>query len=582
MTEKKVTRFMFRFSPSLGIALLTAFPALQAEEEQSSEAEGRARTAWFEEARFGMFIHWGVYSLLGRGEWVMYNERIQVPDYEKLYPQFNPTEFNAAEWVALAKEAGMRYIVITTKHHDGFCMFDSALTDYTIRHTPFQRDVIGELTRECQRQGVKIGYYHSLLDWHHPDYLPRRPWEVETRPAAQADFSRFIQYLHGQLRELCTNYGKIDVIWFDGGWEHSPEEWRSAEMVAMIRQLQPQVIINDRSGLPEDFSTPEQQVPAAAMAGRLWETCMTINDHWGYARDDHNHKSVRQLVQTLVDIASKGGNLLLNVGPTPQGTIQPEHVARLRQMGAWLKIHGESIYGTQASPFPTAPPWGRLTVRPRSAENPLRSRLYLHVFDWPTEPILLSGLQNQVLGAFLLRDGQPIPFLQAGLELTLDPPPLVPDPYDTVLVLEIEGIPAVDRSIHAAADGSLVLPAAQATVHGSTARYESGPERDNIGFWVDPKDTVSWEFTPARAGVYRVDITYACEPGTGGSEFLVAIGDRQLAGTVRDTGGWGQFITETLGEITLPEGRQTLTVIPQSMPHGAVMNLQRITLTPRP
>jgi len=565
--------------------LTLAIPALT-----GNNPAGTDRLAWFQEARFGMFIHWGVYSLLGRGEWVMYNEKIQVPEYEKLYPQFNPTEFNAAEWVALAKAAGMKYIVITSKHHDGFCMFHSRWTDYTIEHTPFRRDIIGELTRECQKQGVKIGYYYSLLDWHHPDYLPRRAWETETRPADQADFSRYVEYAHGQLRELCTNYGKIDVIWFDGGWEHRPEEWRSAELVALIRELQPHIVINDRSGIPEDFATPEQHVPAAAMQGRLWETCMTINNNWGYAKDDHNHKSVRQLVQTLVDIASKGGNFLLNVGPTPQGTIQPEHAERLRQMGAWLRENGESIYGTAGSPFRLPLPFGRCTVKGQ--------RLFLHVFDWPTEPLVVWGLKNKVKRAYLLRarrsnlrlrgrgyaertrSGGSVPFVQDGLQLTLTPPAIVPDPYDTVIVLEVEGTPEVDFAIRPDDNGSVTLPASLATVHGQTARYESGPERDNIGFWTDPKDTVSWEFVLDRAGDYQVEITYACENGVEGSAYEVAVGEKKLSGTVQNTNGWGKFVTETLGQMTLAKGKHTLTVTPRSMPGFAVMNLQRIRLTP--
>lgn len=530
-----------------------------------------ARTAWFEQARFGMFIHWGIYSVLGRGEWVMHQEKIPVAEYEKLGFQFNPTEYNPREWAALAREAGMKYITVTTKHHDGFCMFASELTDYDCLSTPAKRDFIGELVEACRAEGLRIMFYYSLLDWHHPHYVPKPKW-VEDPPGHQRDFSRYLDYMFGQIRELCLKY-KPDGIWFDGGWEHSAEEWRSEELMRMIRELLPNAIVNNRSRLPGDFDTPEQRIPAAPVRRgqerRLWETCMTINNHWGYAAADHNHKSVRQLIHNLVDIVSKGGNYLLNVGPMPNGKIQPEFVVRLRQMGAWLKVNGESIYGTQPSPFRTLP-GGGCTVK--------GNRLYLHVFDWLTEPLVLEGLQNRVKAAYLLRDRTPIEVRQEGTRLTILPAALVPDPYDTVIAVEVEGTPKVDLAIRPAADGSIDLPARFAEVHGQTARYEFGPERDNIGFWTDPSDWVSWDFLVTQAGTYRVEITYACGPGQEGSEYALVVGEQQLTGKVKNTGGWGKFVTETLGELTLAEGRYTLAVKPLTKPHGAVMNLQGVRL----
>jgi len=536
-----------------------------------------ARLAWFQEAKFGMFIHWGVYLVLGRWEWVMHNERVPIPTYEQLVPQFNPKEYRPKEWAQLAKEAGMRYIAVTTKHHDGFCMFDSALTDYDCMSTPARRDFIGELVEACRAEGLKVMFYYSLLDWHHPHYVPRPKW-VEDPPGHQRDFSRYLDYMFGQIRELCTKY-RPDGIWFDGGWEHPAAEWRAEELIRMIRELLPNAIVNNRAGLPGDFDTPEQHIPAAPMGRRaprrLWETCMTINNHWGYHATDHNHKSVRQLVHNLVDIVSKGGNDLLNVGPKPDGTIQEEHGVRLRQMGAWLRVHGEAIYGAEPNPFlRLPPPLGGCTVK--------GNRLFLHFFDWPTEPVRLDGLQNRVRAAYLLRDGTPVEVRQEEDHLLLLPTPLLPDPYDTVVVLEVEGTPQVETFLRPRPDGSLDLHARFAEVHGETARYESGGGKDNIGFWTNEKDWVSWDFALEKGGTYEVLLTYACEPGSEGSEFEVVVGQQRLTGTIEATKSWTDFRSISLGRLSLEPGRYTLSVRPLRKPRLAVMNLQRILLKPAP
>lgn len=270
-------------------ALSLAAPAMaSAQLSPETQDQRDARMAWWREAKFGLFIHWGLYSVPagtwkgkqgeGVGEWLMFGQKIPVPEYEQLIPQFNPVKFNAAEWVRLAKAAGQKYIVITSKHHDGFALFDSKVSDYDIMATPFKRDVMKELADEAHRQGIKICWYHSILDWHHPDYLPRgagspRPWD--TRPTMGASLDRYLEYMKGQIRELLTNYGKIGILWFDGGWEHTPRELRSQEVVDMIRSLQPEIIINDRIMIPQDYDTPEQYIPATGIKGRDWETCMT-------------------------------------------------------------------------------------------------------------------------------------------------------------------------------------------------------------------------------------------------------------------------------------------------------------------
>lgn len=563
--------------------------ALAHSSPQETPDQFARRTAWWREAKFGLFIHWGVYSVpadaLRGAEWFLHGARMQVKDYERFAPRFNPVRFNAAEWVRLAKQAGMKYIVITSKHHDGFCMYDTKLTDWCItRASPFRRDPLRELAEECRKQGIKLGFYYSIMDWHHPDYLPRRPWEEGVRPAAGASLDRYIEYMKGQLRELLTGYGPIAVLWFDGGWEHNAQALRSAEVNALVRSLRPSILINDRNHLPEDFSTPEQTIPADALPdGRLWETCMTMNNSWGYARNDHNWKSTSDLVRKLCDIAHKGGNFLLNVGPTELGEFPPEAVERLRQIGEWLRRNGAAIYGTQKSPWRRMPFEGRCTVR--------GSRLFLHVFEWPEDGVRLQDLKTPVVSARVLGTGE---VLSVKLEKDADLPvvylgrPQRVDPIVTVVELRLKGKPVVEDKgpiIRPASDGSLRLGAVDATILGTTARYESGHGHDNVGFWTNPQDVVSWTVEVSRSGDYEVLLTYACQPGHEGSTFSVDLeheNEKQsVKGEIRPTASWVDFRTISLGILTLRSpGRYVVTVRPITMPRGAVMNLKEIVLRP--
>jgi alpha-L-fucosidase len=564
---------------------------------QETKAQRDQRMAWWREARFGMFIHWGLYAIPagqwngqkigGAGEWIMNTAKIPVSQYEPLQKQFNPVKFDAHQWARIAKGAGMRYIVITSKHHDGFCLFDSKLTDYDVMGTPFRRDILKELADACRAEGLRICWYHSIMDWHHPDYLPRRPWDP--RPGLTPDFNRYIEHLKGQLRELTTNYGKIGVLWFDGEWENTWTHEHGKMLYQYVRSLDPDIIINNRvdkgrqgmAGLTAkgdfagDFGTPEQEIPATGLPGVDWESCMTMNDTWGFKADDHHWKSAETLVRNLIDIASKGGNYLLNVGPTAEGLIPEPSVQRLARMGQWMKVHGESIYGTSASPFKRLA-WGRATQKP--------GKIYLHVFDWPKGPLVVPGLKNPVTKAFLLADKDralEVSTSDDGVAIQL--PEQAPDKIASVVVLEIAGKPeVVNPSLAQAADGSITLPAAEAVVHGQTARYESGHGKDNIGFWTNPKDQVSWEFAVKKPGKFQVLVTYACEPGAGGSTFSIVVGDQKLSGKVEETGSWTQFVEKRLGELRLPgAGRFTLTVTPETMPRGAVMNLKAVTLRPQ-
>jgi alpha-L-fucosidase len=418
-----------------------------------------SRMAWWRDARFGMFIHWGLYAVpagewkkeTDHAEWILETAQIPVEEYEKFAAQFNPVEFDAKEWVKIAKEAGMKYIVITSKHHDGFCLFDSQLTDYDVKDaTPFKRDILKELSEECHRQGIKICWYHSIMDWHHPDYLPRRNWE--RRSSAGADYDRYVEYLKGQVRELLTDYGEIGVMWFDGEWEDTWTEERGFDLYKYVRSLQPNIIINNRVGKgragmagtydPEtavgDFGTPEQEIPATGL-GYDWETCMTMNDHWGYNKHDNNWKSTEDLIRKLVDIASKGGNFLMNVGPTAEGLFPQPSVERLRAIGEWMRVNGESIYGTTASLFEKLE-WGRSTTKGK--------KFFLHVFDWPKDGKLsLPGLISRAKTAYLLADPQAtldVSYQEDSAFISL--PEKAPDPVASVIVLEFEQQPEVVQS----------------------------------------------------------------------------------------------------------------------------------------
>jgi len=400
---------------------------------------------WFQDARFGMFIHWGLYSLLARGEWVMFHERIPVPEYEPLMRQFNPEKFNADEWVSLAADAGCKYMVITSRHHDGFSLYDTALCDYKVTHTPFQRDPLQELADACaRRRDIRLGFYVSLLDWHHPAY--------RFRQETGRSWSEYIGFLHGQVRELCTHFGQIACVWFDGDWpraalEGDREHFRPGgsfeyeKLYDMIHTFQPHaVVLNNRHDDPlpgEDVQALEQDLPGQNTAGfntttlsaLPLEVCMTINDSWGVNANDHNHKSSRRLVHLLTRSASVGANLLLNVGPTAEGEILPIQAERLREVGEWLKVNGKSIYGTRGGVIsPSAD--GTVASTRRGQTH------YIHVLDYVSDCIRLRGAPDTITRATLLKDGSPVRLERSGQEMTLTCAPWQRDPFNTVIKLE--------------------------------------------------------------------------------------------------------------------------------------------------
>jgi alpha-L-fucosidase len=443
--------------PAAGAFRVTAETALPKE----TPAEHNARMAWWRNARFGMFIHWGLYAVpagewqgkTNYAEWIRHQAHIPVQVYEKFLKEFNPTNFDARAWARLAREAGMKYLVITSKHHDGFCNWPSRYTDWDIESTPFKRDILGELAAACRAEGIKFGLYYSIMDWHHPDYLPRRSWEEKDRPADGADMDRYVQYMKNQLAELVHRYHPA-VLWFDGEWESTWNHERGKDLYQYVRGLDPNIIINNRvdkgrsgmAGLTKegeylgDFGTPEQNIPAQGLPGVDWETCMTMNRHWGYNKHDKDFKSAPDLIRKLVDISSKGGNFLLNVGPRADGTFPPESVKILKQMGQWMRVNGEAIYGTQASPLKETP-WGRCTRKVLPDGN---LRLYLEVFDWPKDgKLLVDGLCNQPLKAGLLDGKRPLPVSDHNYRITIELPKQMPDPVATVIALDLKGAEVV-------------------------------------------------------------------------------------------------------------------------------------------
>jgi alpha-L-fucosidase len=447
---------------SLVVALDLTPDTLQAQPRPLSETakQHNTRMEWWRDARFGLFIHWGVYSVpagewqgkTNYGEWFMEETKMPVSQYEQFARQFNPVRFNAREWVRLAKDAGMKYIVITSKHHDGFGMFRSDLTDWCIRSTPFARDPLKELADACQEAGLTLCFYHSIMDWHHPDWGTRRAWH--DRATGQPDMDRYVGFMKGQLKELLTRYGPIGVLWFDGEWESPWTHERGVDLYNYVRSLQPQIIVNNRVGKGRggmggmdqgkgvgDFGTPEQEIPPTGFGpGVDWESCMTMNNHWGYNKHDQQWKSTQTLIRNLIDCASKGGNYLLNVGPTSEGLIPDASVQRLTEIGRWMRANQESIHGTSASPFDTLS-WGRCTQKPLGNSS---TRLYFHVYQWPTNGSLsISGLASKPIKAFLLDGGQSLKFTTEENRITLTLPADMPDKNATVIALDIQGSPRV-------------------------------------------------------------------------------------------------------------------------------------------
>ena len=448
-------RFLTTTAAATLLPLRSMLGALERGQDTRQDTLEDERTTWFRSAKFGMFIHWGPYSLASvEASWPIMrpgNWGISEADYRALPKRFNPTHYDPDAFIDLARNAGQEYMVFTTKHHDGFCMFDTSYTDYKITNTPYGKDIVKQLADACARRSMPLGFYYSPPDLHHPDFRDT------TKPASEnwngqperPEWPVYLNYMELQLTELLTRYGDVRVIWFDG--LNHQEKYDGQRFLSLIRQLQPATLVNDRIGLTADYVTPEQFIPRAIptkdvqMRGadasiqkefragvpradefQLWETCMTINNTWAYNAHDHNFKSANELIRALVEVCSRGGNFLLNIGPQPDGSVQPEFQQRLRAIGDWVTVNGSSIYGSTYGPLQGAP--GYRTTRKGA-------NIYLHIFDWPAAPLQITGLDAKVLSARLLANNQPLTFQHKEHGVNIELPPQAPDPNVSVIAL---------------------------------------------------------------------------------------------------------------------------------------------------
>ncbi|QEF97980.1 Alpha-L-fucosidase [Stieleria maiorica] len=555
--------------------------------QQYAETQDDQNTciAWWRDAKFGMFVHWGVYSVVGgqykgqelpnSAEWMMARGKIPISEYEQYAKQFNPVDFDADEFVGLAKQAGMKYLVITAKHHDGFAMFDSKATEYNVvDFSPFGRDIMKELAEACQRQGIKFGFYYSQAqDWHHPGGFGNS-WDKSIQRISSDQYVR--EKAVPEVRQLLTEYGPIGIFWWDTPRAMSEQAFNSLHS---LTKLQPDVLTNDRLGenFPGDYKTFERNIPRQAPAAKDWEVCMPISGSWGYKKSDTKFKSTRTLIQNLADIASKGGNYLLNVSPTGKGTLLPQATDRLRQIGQWMQTNGESIYGTTASPI-GKPDWGRCTAK----VSPDGTALYLHVFDWPSDQILeVRGLANQVLSATLLGEGQSVTteVTDDGIRVRLPEQPT--DEFNSVIKLVVDGAPKVKSLLPTPGkDGVLELGAELAFIHNNEGSRDAGIRQhdgiDHIGYWHDDQAWVEWEIEIRDPGDYRVSSVLSVqEPQT---RFRVSVHQSELTATVTSTGGYGRYAEKDLGTLRIDQpGRMSVRVhpIPGSW---QPINLRQLTL----
>jgi alpha-L-fucosidase len=589
---------MFRPLYSLPTILLIAILGFSA---PTAETERERRLEWWREARFGMFIHWGLYALPagywngkevpGIGEWIMNHAKIPVKDYEQLAEKFNPVKFDADQWVMVAKNAGMKYIVITAKHHDGFAMFNSKASKYNIvEATPFHRDPMKELAAACQRQGIRLCFYYSQTqDWHEPDAVGNT-WDFPDE--SKKDFNRYFQAkVIPQVRELLTQYGSIGLIWFDTPRNMTREQ--SKQLADLVHQLQPDCLVSGRvgNGMGDYDSAGDNQI-SFGKGARDWETPVTLNDTWGFKRDDNHWKSPEVLIHQLATTVSEGGNYLLNVGPTAEGVIPRQSVDRLAQVGEWMKVNSASIYGNKASPYPYDFPWGVVTSGP--------GKLFLHVFSWPnSRDFTIYGLKTRVGRVETLRNpGWPIQYKQERaknlehytLTLLKIPQP-APDPIDTVIALSLTGKPAVVTELQQQPGGKISLPAHLAEIHGTTAKLDT---RGVMEHWTSTNDWVDWKFQVSQPGAFEVNlITSEQKYGNGwegGQHIAVSLGGKTLDAVVKNDGKldnpsnpYWPYVISKVGTVTLDKaGEFELSLKPQSIesPKGYGLTLVSVQMAP--
>lgn len=566
-------------------------------------AEKADRMKWFNDSRFGLFIHWGLYAqpagvwkgedVKGIGEWIQSNGKIPTKDYEPLMKIFNPVKYDAEQWVSLAKRAGMKYIVITSKHHDGFCLYDSKYSDWDMGGTPYKKDLLKPLAEACRKHGLKMCFYHSILDWHHPHWGIKDEWQgnfTNEKP----DMEIYRTYMKNQLHELLTNYGDVGIVWFDGEWGDCWTHEMGIDLYNYCRSLQPNTIVNNRvdkgrrgyAGMTAsteflgDYGTPEQSIPQTGFGeGVFWESCMTMNDTWGFKSKDENWKPNEKLIRNLIDIASKGGNFLLNVGPTAEGEIPAASIERLEAIGQWMEKYSESIYGTRASPLDRNSWDGRCT-RKKTASG---TRLYFHLFEWPADGVLnIKYLNSEPAAATMMGTDEALKVSGEPGDWKIQLPASAPDKIASVLQVDIAGSLDVEPyRIQADESGKLVLAAGEAVLKGRSIRLEKKKNKlDNINQWSDLGDRVLWNINVAKAGKYRPMLKYSCEDQAAGSVVEFQIGKSTFSHTVAKTGTWADWKTVQLPEVEFVAGKSQVVIQPKSLVKTGIMNLVSVVLEP--
>jgi len=568
------------------------------------------RIQWWKDLKFGLFIHWGPWSQTKIG-YIWQITRNDPPGVREkrfdLYKTFNPVKFDPKKWAKVAKKAGMKYVVFVVKHHDGFNNYDTQLSDYKITNPecPFHSNPKADLTKAVieafRAEGFAIGLYFSHIDWHHPEgkLFSTSHWEYNPKliDKEPEKWERFYEYEKGQVQELLTKYGKIDIFWFDIHWPYCegngipythPKLAKDAtELVKMMRTINPDIIINNRGvHIHGDFFTPEQRIPTMGIPGN-WEANLTISNGRGfwYKGESADYKTPKELVRMLIDIVSKGGNFLLNVGPSPEGEITPQEIDRLLKIGQWMEIHSESIYGCSSTVFRELK-WGRCTVK--------GNKLYLHIFNWPGDgKLILPGLKNKIKRAYFLedRDQRPLKFYASGNDKIIEVGDELRDPYATVVVADIQGKPEVDNSIRQDENGVVYLKAGEAEIIGKNAKYNFGrgvAQGDYIENWISLDDIVKWKFRISKPGEFLVEAQYACDPKNSGSEFKISVGDQIVFGKVKATGEWKRkrdinnaFKKYTIGKIKIDrEGEFLLSIQANKIKGDYFMYLKSIKLKP--
>ena len=571
------------------VVLVAAARTTKGQSKPQESVSPEQRLAWFRHDKFGMIIHWGPYSLLAgewkgqrvpigtEAEWIMERFNIPVREYREMAHQLNPVNFDADRWVALAKRAGMKYLVITAKHHDGFAMYHSRVTDYNIFDwTPFKRDPLAELSAACQRAGIRFCIYYSHReDWDHPDAYGN-DWDYDP---AQKSFERYLeQKSKPQVRELLKNYGPLGLVWFDRGL-YTPQQ--AAEFANLVHSLQPQCLVSGRVGnygqdLMGDFQDMGDNGMPVGGLDEYWETPQTLNTTWGYSKFDQQWKTPANVIQKLVEIVSKGGNYLLNIGPMADGTVPPASVATLEKVGEWMQKNSDSIYGASACPLGEFP-WGRCTVNGQ--------RVYLHVFTWPGDAVLrISGLRNQVMAAYpLVAPSQKLAVGSENGAVTIALPPHRLDEYDTVVAMELAGAPRVDPpTVTLDRDEPAELDYLTAVTAGKAMKRFNRSGGFHISKWTGPADFVTWHVFANRPRRYKVSISYAAREESALNRYTVTVGDQSLEAAVQPTGEWFQYRTFELGEVQIPTaGQYTVSIRPAAGSDRNLMYFQSLKLTPQ-